>query len=263
MVRSPNWVWPLVALAFALAGGPAHAQRRRSAAPFQSPAARVTPPPRPAPPPRGDTVPLPFGLVWGDSQSRLASLFAGVGAKITEKKPAPHGETWTVQGLIAPGLQASIFTFGQGILVGVEFDYGAPEWDTAKFNDIMGQLRRRLEALAGGPGEMISRGNNEPPADPSIKQSLMGYQWNRGDTMLQLFYFSAEEPGKALTYRTISVHYHFQDPLAAQTPETPPGDGSVPGGLPINPPAGEPSVNVPSEGKPAPRPDGGDALPER
>lgn len=264
MVRSPLWVWLLVALA--VGSGSLHAQKRRPAVPFQSPAARVAPPPRPTPAPRSDTAPLPFGLTWGDSQSRLASLFAGVGAKITEKKPTGQGETWTVQGLIAPGLQASMFTFQQGILVGVEFDYGAPDWDTAKFNDIMGQLRRRLETLAGGPGEMISRGNDDAPVDPSIKQSLMGYQWNRGDTMLQLFYFSAEEPGKALTYRTISVHYHYQDPAAGQAPEMPAGDGSVPGGLPINPaPAAgdEPSVDVPSASKPSPKPDSGDALPER
>lgn len=266
MVRSLLCIWLLVVLVYG--AGPLHAQRRRPEAPFQSPAARLAPPPRPTPVPRSDTVPLPFGLTWGDSQSRLASLFAGVAAKITEKKPSGQGETWTVQGLIAPGLQASMFTFQQGILVGVEFDYGATDWDTAKFNDIMGQLRRGLETLAGGPGEMISRGNDDAPIDPSIKQSLMGYQWNRGDTMLQLFYFSAEEPGKALTYRTISVHYHYQDPAATQLPEQPPGDGSVPGGLPINPPptaGGEPSVNVPSDAKPAPtpKPDNGDALPER
>ena len=94
----------------------------------------------------------------------------------------------------------------------------------------------------------------------------MGYQWSRGDTMLQLFYFSAEEPGKALTYRTISVHYHYQDPAPA--PELPAGDGSVPGGLPVKPPApgGEPTVDVPSAGKPSATPPlkpGEDALPER
>ena len=119
MVRPFQCLW-LVAFAAALAR-PAHAQKRRSPV-FESPAARVTPPPRPTPTPRGDTVPLPFNLVWGDSQQRLASLFAGVGAKITEKKPAGAGERWTVQGLIAPGLQASMFTFQQGILIGVEFD---------------------------------------------------------------------------------------------------------------------------------------------
>lgn len=254
MVRSLFWVW---ALAFVLAAGPVCAQRRRATPPFQSPAARVNPPPRPTPVPRRDTVPLPFNLMWGDTESRLASLFAGVGAKVTEKKPNGTGQTWTVQGLIAPGLQASMFTFQQGILVGVEFDYGAPEWDTAKYNDIMGQLRRRLEGLTGGPGEMIKRESDASPADPGIKQSLMGYQWTRGDTMLQLFYFSAEEPGQALAYRTISVHYNYQDPAVALPPEAPLGDGSVPGGLPVNPepaPGGEPSVNVPSAGKPTPPP---------
>ena len=53
----------------------------RSDSPASSAARR-----RPAPPPRPDTVALPYNLVWFDNQSRLASLFAGVGAKITDKK---------------------------------------------------------------------------------------------------------------------------------------------------------------------------------
>jgi hypothetical protein len=260
----PPYVWPIVlALLCVLEAAPARAQRSQplkpgqtSRAPYQSPAARV--PPRvpyspPTPMPRGDTVPLPFNLAWGDTQPRLASLFAGVGSKITEKKATNQGETWTVQGLIAPGLQASLFTFQQGMLTGVEFDYGQPDWDTAKYNEVMGQLRRRLEGLCGGAGEMVRRESGKD-TDSGIRQTLMGYQWNRGDTLVQLFYFSAEETAKSLTYRTISVHYHYQNPQGEPAPE---GTNAplmdTPASTPPDPNA-EPSVVVPSGQGPGAQP---------
>jgi hypothetical protein len=180
------------------------------------------------PPPRPDTVPLPFNLVWGDTMQRLASLFAGVGAQVTNKKATGQLETWTVQGLIAPNLQSSLFTFSQGILIGLEFDYGQSSWDLAKYNDTMGQFRKLLDANCEKPGEIISRQTDQPSDDPALKQSLMGYQWRRGDTLVQLFYFSAEDTAKSLSFRTISVHYHYQDPADVDAANTPAGqDGTA------------------------------------
>ncbi len=136
---------------------------------------------RPDPPPRPDTVPLPFNLVWGDTERRLSSLIAGVGAQVTNKKATGPLETWTVQGLIAPNLQNSLFTFAQGSLVGLEFDYGQSTWDLAKYNDTMGQFRKLLDGICEQPGEIVSRQTDEPAADPALKQSLMGYHWRRGE----------------------------------------------------------------------------------
>ena len=188
------------------------------------------------PSPRPDTVPLPFNLVWGDSMRRLSSLFAGVGAQITNKKATGQLETWTVQGLIAPNLQASLFTFEQGSLIGLEFDYGQTSWDLAKYNDVMGQFRKMLDASCEKPGEIISRQTEQTSEDPALKQSVMGYHWRRGDTLVQLFYFSAEDTAKSLSYRTISVHYHYQDPAdvdAANAPTPSAGDVSpAPGANP-------------------------------
>lgn len=188
---------------------------------------------RPPPPPRPDTVALPYNLVWGDTQNRLASLFAGVGAKITNKKTEGQTEVWTVQGLIAPNLQSSLFTFQNGILAALEFDYGQPDWDLTRYNDMMGQFRRLLETKCEKPGEMVSRQSDQPTPD-GLKQSLMGYQWSRGDTLVQLFYFSAEDPVKSLAFRSISVHYHYQDP----NPKVMPEDAE----LPVNPNA-DPNVS--------------------
>jgi len=41
--------------------------------------------------------------------------------------------------------------------------------------------------------------------DTDIVQTLVGYQWMVGTTMLELFYFSAEKPPH--TFRTITVDY--------------------------------------------------------
>ncbi len=185
-----------------------------SKVPPDSSALRYGAAPRRTPPPaRPDTVALPYNMIWGDNMTRLASLFAGVGATITNKKTENSVETWTVQGLLAANLQVSLFRFSNSRLAALEFDYGAPDWDTAKYNDQMGQFRRLLDAKCEAPGEMISRQTDQPPDEKGITQSLMGYQWKRGDTLVQLFYFSAEDPAnKALTFRNISLHYYYQDP---------------------------------------------------
>ena len=192
---------------------------------------------RPAPPPRPDTVALPYNLVWFDNQNKLASLFAGVSAKVTEKKTEGPNEVWAVKELIAPNLRTSFFTFQQGLLIGLEFDYGQDAWDTEKYNEVMGQFRRLLETKCEAPGEIISRKTDQAPGS-TIKETLMGYQWARGDTNVQLFYYSAEDTAKALNFRSISVHYHYRDPFGPLPgSEPPPTAGPAPGAPP--PPGGQ------------------------
>lgn len=243
-----------------------------SQVPAQSEALR-RPARRPPPPPRPDTVALPYNLVWGDTQNRLASLFAGVGAKVLNKKAQGPSEVWTVQGLIAPNLQSSLFTFGQGNLVALEFDYGQPDWTVEKYNDFMGQFRRLLEAKCEKPGEMISR-DTAQPAGGTVKQSLMGYQWKRGDTMVQLFYFSAEDSAKGLVFRSISVHYLYQEIVPENVPLPEAGANADPnasvlfGGAkkPSGPtPAPSPEYGPPPPPTPSPKPGNRDSdpLPER
>ena len=222
MFRSRFLIWLLVGLGnAALAAGSIQAQTNRlfPSRGQRQPEITNAPPRRAPPPPRPDTVALPYNLIWGDTQNRLASLFAGVGAKITNKKDEDNLEVWTVQGLIAPNLQTSEFTFRDKQLAALEFDYGQPDWDLTKYNDVMGQFRRLLDAKCEKPGEMISRESDQTTA-AGVKQSLMGYQWSRGDTLVQLFYFSAEDPVKSLAFRSISVHYHYQDPNPSPPPDT-------------------------------------------
>ena len=236
--------------------------------------------------PRPDTVTLPYNLVWGDTTGRLSALFAGVGAKITNKKTDGPKEIWTVDGLIAPNLQSSLFTFQAGQLLALEFDYGQQDWTTEKYNEQMGQFRRLMESKCEAPGELISRGPTGTPApDNPVKETLTGYQWKHGDTIVQLFYFAAEDTSKNQNFRSISVHYHYTDPYAIEAP--PPGDSPPPAaggdaapavgaasaanagspppdpthpapGITVTPPRGSPKPGA----KPTPPPAENDPLPE-
>lgn len=283
--RFPVWLIaaPLLLELAILAPSGSVAQTRslfpNAKAPSQSQALR-NPTRRSPPPPRPDTVSLPYNLVWGDSQNRLASLFAGVGAKITSKKPVGQTEVWIVEGLIAPNLQGSLFTFAQGALIGLEFDYGQADWNTDRYNEMMGQFRRLLEVKCEKPGEVISR-QTDQPADSTVKQSLMGYQWKRGDTLVQLFYFAAEDTAKSLTYRSISVHYHQQElvydsgPLPEVSRNADPNANPLFGGAKTTAaaatpaatasPAPSPVYGPPPPPTPTPKPGArdSDALPER
>ena len=125
MFRSRFLIWLLVGMVnAALASGSVRAQTNRLFPSRGQRQAETTyaAPHRTPPPARPDTVALPYNLIWGDTQNRLASLFAGVGAKITNKKDEDNLEVWTVQGLIAPNLQTSEFTFRDKQLAALELD---------------------------------------------------------------------------------------------------------------------------------------------
>ena len=152
------------------------------------------------------------------------------------------------------------------MLIGLEFDYGQDAWDTAKYNAVMGDFRRLLETKCESPGEIISRKSDQVP-NSTVKETLMGYQWVRGDTIVQLFYYAAEDTAKALNFRSISVHYHYRDPYGplpgaegTPAPAAPPQPGGqtasvtvTPSG-PDNSPGGALPLpdNMPAAAAPAP-----------
>lgn len=196
---------------------------------------------------------LPFRMVWGDPPERLQRTLAGGGTKVTDRRVSRDNrrEIWTVEGLLraGPKLQSVVLTFLDRALAGVELRYGASDWKEDKYNEAMGILRRQLEKDMGGPGELVSRGTTSPsptptpapspaatppppapegrapdaeiPASPlptptpapAIQQTLTGYQWKKGDSEVELFYFAVEEPGdKKHAFRTLSVHFRYRDP---------------------------------------------------
>jgi hypothetical protein len=143
----------------------------------------------------------PFGFRWNDSMPRVEAVLSGAKARIVAREKKENREVWTVEGLVHPGLKRTLFTFKQGSLYGVELQYEYPDRTIEWYNQRMGEIRRYFDAKFG-TGKLVSRSRD---TDSDVIQTLVGYQWMVGTTMLELFYFSAER-GPNL-YRTISVDY--------------------------------------------------------
>jgi hypothetical protein len=143
----------------------------------------------------------PFGFRWNDPMSRVEAVLRGAKATIVSREKKESREIWTVEGLVHPGLKRTLFTFKGGALFGVELQYEYPDWSIERYNERMGEIRRYFDAKYG-TGKLVSRTRD---TDSDVIQTLVGYQWTIGATMLELFYFSAQHD--ALVFRTISVDY--------------------------------------------------------
>ena len=148
-----------------------------------------------------DELAPPFGFRWNDTMARVDAVLKGAKAQIISKQKKESREVWTVEGLVHPGLKRTLFTFKGGALFGVELQYEYPGWTIEHYNERMGEIRRYFDAKYG-TGKLVSRTRD---SDTDVIQTLVGYQWMVGATMLELFYFSAQHD--ALVYRTISVDY--------------------------------------------------------
>ena len=143
----------------------------------------------------------PFGFRWNDSMARVEAVLHGAKAKIASREKKQNRDVWTVEGLIHPGLKRTVFTFKQRSLVAVELQYEYPDWSIERYNQRMGEIRKYFDEKYG-TGKLVSRARDN---DTEVIQTLVGYQWLVGGTMLELFYFSAQHD--SLVYRTITVDY--------------------------------------------------------
>ncbi len=143
----------------------------------------------------------PFGFRWGDSGKRVESVLTGAKARVVERNQDGNRATWKVDGLVHPGLRQTVFTFRDDKLIEVELQYEQSEWSIERYNDYMGTVRRYFDSKYG-VGKLVSRSRD---TDTDVLQTLVGYQWMVGATMLELFYFSAEKPPH--TFRTITIDY--------------------------------------------------------
>ncbi len=143
----------------------------------------------------------PFGFRWNDSVPQVERVLQGAKAQIVAREKKENREIWTVEGLVHPGLKRTVFTFKQGTLCGIELQYEYPDWTIERYNQRMGDIRRYFDAKYG-TGKLVSRARD---SDSDVIQTLVGYQWMVGTTLLELFYFSAQHDD--LVFRTISVDY--------------------------------------------------------
>lgn len=148
-----------------------------------------------------DDIPPPFGFRWNDSSAKVEQVLVAAKAKIVTREPKEKRELWTVEGLVQPGLKRTLFKFKEGFLTEVELQYEYEKWTIENYNDRMGEIRRYFDAKFG-TGKLVSRTRDH---DSDVVQTLVGYQWIVGGTMLELFYFSAQR--ETLVYRTITVTY--------------------------------------------------------
>ncbi len=149
----------------------------------------------------GDDIPPPFGFRWNDSAARVEQILIVAKAKIVTREKKDKHDVWTVEGLVQPGLKRTLFEFKEGFLVEVELQYEYDQWTIEHYNNRMGDIRRYFDGKFG-TGKLVSRTRD---TDSDVVQTLVGYQWIVGGTMLELFYFSAQR--EALVYRTITVKY--------------------------------------------------------
>ena len=148
-----------------------------------------------------DDIPPPFGFRWNDPAAKVEQVLVAAKAKIVSREPKEKREIWTVEGLVQPGLKRTLFEFKEGFLAEVELHYEYDKWSIENYNDRMGEIRRYFDAKFG-TGKLVSRTRD---TDSDVIQTLVGYQWIVGGTMLELFYFSAQRD--PLVYRTITVTY--------------------------------------------------------
>jgi hypothetical protein len=148
-----------------------------------------------------DDIPPPFGFHWNDSMTKIEQILVGAKAKIVTREKKDKRDVWTVEGLVQPGLRRTLFTFRDGFLVEVELQYEYPDWTIERYNDRMGEIRRYFDQKFG-TGKLVSRSRD---TDSDVIQTLVGYQWIVGGTMLELFYFSAQRD--QLVFRSITVTY--------------------------------------------------------
>ncbi len=249
--RWPRWIAGLLGLC--LAAG-AHAEAPKRGGGSARPGA--TPIPTPAPT-ADDPVTLPYGFTWGDSMEMITTALPRVKAKVKEKKPlGERGEIWVLTGIEVPGLRESRAIFQEKQLVGLDLEYGAPDWPMEKFRGAMANLRRKLEGMFAGPGNMLKRGPVEGNEDSGVDQILTGYEWRRGDTIVLLVYFSAEKKGAESpkdAFRSMTIRYRYQAP-SPEAPKDTPKENLKPGVEPLPEPAPEPSPDTTPAEAPAPTP---------
>jgi hypothetical protein len=152
---------------------------------------------------RAEDINPPFCLHWGETAERLERLLKGAKANIVERKIVEGREAWNVEGLLQTGLRRTVFYFQRGELVEVELQYQKDDWDEAKYDGFMGDVRRRLEQRYG-QGQLIARKKEQEP-EADVTQTLVGWKWVQNNTAIELVYFSAANPTQV--FRTLSVHY--------------------------------------------------------
>ena len=150
---------------------------------------------------RAEEIKPPFGLHWGETMTRMERLLDGAKARVTVRRQVEGRDVWEVEGILANDLQRTLFYFTNNELVEVELQYKTDTWDEEKYTKFMDDVRRKLETKFGEPQLVAKR--EEPLGE--VMQKVIGWKWNKNNTAIELFYFSAQNATQI--FRALSVHY--------------------------------------------------------
>ncbi len=153
--------------------------------------------------PAFETIKPPFGLAWGETAERMETLLKAAKATIIQRRKIEGRDAWDVEGL-KNGLKRAVFFFRTGALVEVELQYQKDDWDQAKYDSFMEELRVWLEKKFG-PGQLIA--DKTEPAGETVQRAVK-WKWNQNGASVELNFFSAKQ--EALIFRTLSVHYRAE-----------------------------------------------------
>jgi hypothetical protein len=153
--------------------------------------------------PAFEAIKPPFGLAWGEKEERMETLLKAAKATIVQRRKIEGREAWDVEGL-KNGLKRAVFFFRTGALVEVELQYQKDDWDQAKYDSFMEELRVWLEKKFG-TGQLIA--DKTEPAGETVQRAVK-WKWNQNGASVELNFFSAKQD--ALIFRTLSVHYRAE-----------------------------------------------------
>ncbi len=151
---------------------------------------------------RAGEIRAPFGLEFGQSSAAVREALDKAGARVSGTAMVDGNPTWTVNNIKQPGLDCAVFTFRGEELAAVELQYRHPDWTSSRYHSFMAKVKENIESKYGD-GVLITRSQSK--GEDGILQTVMGYEWRRGDAMIQLFYYSATRPGDA--FYSVSIHY--------------------------------------------------------
>lgn len=144
----------------------------------------------------------PFGMHWGQSTDSVLEVLKKSKSRVDSRKSEDGIETWTVENLPQASLQRMLVRFRKARLIEVELQYQNGDWTSRQYRQFMAEARRKIETKLGG-GSLIAR--NQSAFENDITQTVIGYEWEKPSSLLQLFYFSASDGRE--TYQTVSLHY--------------------------------------------------------
>ena len=148
---------------------------------------------------------VPLGFCWGDSPQKLEEIArsGGLTIKAREENPSLGQIVYTVHGVIGTALQQNLFTFRKDALVEIEYQYGNKIWSQKNYEDFFEAFRKMYDRKYGMGTVLIK---DSAKIDPhGVITSITGYQWSQANTLLALYYYTAEQREK--TCRLISLHY--------------------------------------------------------